>query len=170
MNNILTYANRGQALEELIKLQNNKYARQGIAVITKIPTEWIPIRNHTGKIVTAKVENKATVDFLGAYKGVPIAFDAKHTKEKRISWKRLESHQWEFLLQWEKCGGIAFILVGWDMKQFFVIPISEWGQEGKSLLLPELQPVPFKGGLPDYLATIADWQYTKNQIQEQESV
>lgn len=170
MRNILTYANRGQALEELIKLQNNKYARQGIAVITKIPTEWIPIRNHAGKIVTAKVENKSTVDFLGIYQGIPIAFDSKHTKDKRISWKRLEPHQWEFLLQWEKCGGIAFVLVGWDMRQFFVIPISEWGHEGKSLLLPELQPVPLRGGLPDYLATISDWQYTKNQIQKQESV
>ncbi len=46
------------------------------------------------------------------------------------------------------------MLVGWDMKKFFVIPISEWGREGKSLLLPELQPVPLKGGLPDYLATV----------------
>ena len=108
------------------------------------------------------MENKATVDFLGAYKGVPIAFDAKHTKEKRISWSRLESHQWEFLLQWEKCGGIAFILVGWDMKQFFVIPISEWGLMGKSVLLPNLQPVPMKGGLPDYLKAIS-LQYAKKE-------
>ncbi len=158
MRNILTYANRGQALEELIKLQNNKYARQGIAVITKIPTEWIPIRNHTGKIVTAKVENKAAVDFLGTYEGVPIAFDAKQTKEKRISWKRLEPHQWEFLQKWEECGGIGFVLVSWNIKEFFVIPISEWGKEGKSLLLPELKPVPLRGGLPDYLAEILDWQ------------
>ena len=154
MRNILTYANRGQELEELIKWQNNKYARKGIALVHKVPTEWIPIRDYTGKIVTAKVENKAAVDFLGIYKGAPIAFDAKHTKDRRISWKRLEPHQWEFLKKWHECGGIAFILVGWDMKKFFVIPITKWGQEGKSLLLPELEPVPLKGGLPDYLATV----------------
>ncbi|MDD4747962.1 MAG: Holliday junction resolvase RecU, partial [Salinivirgaceae bacterium] len=46
-----------------------------------------PIRDYTGKIVTAKVEHKAAVDFLGVYKGIPIAFDAKHTKDKRISFR-----------------------------------------------------------------------------------
>lgn len=138
-------------MEELIILANRKYEQSGVAVITKIPTEWLPIRDHTGRIMSAKVEHKAAVDFIGNYKGTPIAFDAKHTKEKRISWSRLEPHQWEFLQRWEKCGGIAFVLVGWDMKQFYAIPISEWGREGKSLLLTNLKPVPTKGGLPDYL-------------------
>lgn len=38
------------------------------------------------------------------------------------------------------------------MKKFFVIPITEWGIKGKSLLLSDLQPVPIVGGLPDYMA------------------
>lgn len=160
---ITTYANRGQELEQLLKIQNDQYTRKGIALIHKVPTEWIPLRDcNNGKIVSAKVENQAAVDFLGVYQGIPIAFDAKHTKEKRISWSRLEPHQWEFLQKWEKCGGIAFVLVGWDMKRFFVIPISEWGLEGKSVLLPNLQPVPLKGGLPDYLKAVS-LQYTRRR-------
>jgi recombination protein U len=158
---ISTYANRGQALEELIKIQNNQYTHKG-ALIHKVPTEWIPIRDYTGKIASAKVENKAAVDFLGVYKGVPIAFDAKHTKDKRISWKRLEPHQWEFLKKWHECGGIAFVLVSWNMKKFYTIPILEWGLTGKSVLLSNLQPVPMKGGLPDYLKAIS-LQYTRRE-------
>lgn len=151
---IISHANRGQPLEELIKYQNSNYARKNIALIHKVPTEWIPIRGNTGKIITAKVENKAGVDFMGVFNGIPIAFDAKHTQEPRISWKCLKTHQHEFLIQWEKCGGIGFVLVGYAMKQFYVIPISEWGKAGKSILLTELQPVPIKGGLPDYLSVI----------------
>jgi recombination protein U len=148
-------ANRGKALEELIIIRNQLYERDGIAVIHKVPTEWLPLRDRTGKIYSAKVERKAAVDFLGNYQGRPIAFDAKHTMDKRIQWSRLEPHQWEFLLKWERCGGLAFVLVGWDMKQFFVIPIQDWGREGKSLLLTEAQLISARGGLPDYLAAVS---------------
>lgn len=154
---MISYANRGSALEELIIICNQIYARDGIALIHKVPTEWIPLRDRTGKIFSAKVEHKAAVDFLGTFRGRPVAFDAKHTKEGRISWSRLESHQREFLLRWENCGGLAFVLVGWDMKRFYLVPIQEWGREGKSLLLPEAEAcqVKVKGGLPNYLDMIA---------------
>lgn len=151
---IYTHANRGLDLEELIKYQNMSYTKRNIAVIHKVPTEWIPIRGSNGKIITAKVVNKAAVDFMGVYKGIPIAFDAKHTKEARLSWKRLLPHQYEFLSRWEKCGGISFVLVGYDMKKYYVVPISEWGKEGKSVLLTDLKSVPMTGGLPDYLSVL----------------
>lgn len=153
-----SYANRGSALEELIIIRNQLYARDGIALIHKVPTEWIPLRDHRGKIFSAKVEQKAAVDFLGTFRGRPVAFDAKHTKEERISWSRLEPHQREFLLKWERCGGLAFVLVGWDIKRFYVVPIQEWGRQGKSLLLPEADAwqVSVKGGLPDYLSNLRE--------------
>lgn len=150
-----SHANRGKPLEELIIIRNQLYERDGIAIIHKVPTEWIPLRDCNGKIYSAKVERKAAVDFLGNYQGRPIAFDAKHTQDRRIRWKCLEPHQWDFLLRWEQCGGLAFVLVSWHMKFFYIIPIQEWGREGKSLLLTEVDPVPSRGGLPDYLAVIS---------------
>ena len=120
-------ANRGRALEELIELANNQYLVQGRAVIHKVPTEWIPVRDGTGKIRTAKVERKAAVDFIGAYGGQPIAFDAKETRADRIRWDRVELHQQKFLECWHRAGGIAFVIVGFMARErFFVVPWPVW--------------------------------------------
>lgn len=123
-----THANRGQSLEELIKLANIFYRQQKIAIIHKVPTEWIPIRGRTGKISSAKVEEKAAVDFIGHYRGIPIAFDAKHTMKMTIRWDRVEQHQQEFLADWSM-QGLSFILVSFNMQRFFLVPWSFW-QDG----------------------------------------
>lgn len=121
-----THANRGRALEELIELANRQYQGRGVATIHKVPTAWIPIRDGSGRIATAKVDRKASVDFLGVYRGRAIAFDAKHTDAARIRWDRVELHQAEFLDGWEQAGGLAFILVQFGDDACHVIPWSEW--------------------------------------------
>lgn len=121
------YANRGRTLEELIELANDQYRTQGVAVIHKVPTAWIPIRNSAGRITSAKVEKKASVDFLGNYRGRPIAFDAKHTGDLRIRWDRVEPHQAEFLTNWDmQPGSMAFVLVEFGDLSCSVIPWREW--------------------------------------------
>lgn len=122
------FANRGSALEALIELANGQYRNRGIATIHKVPTAWIPIRDGSGRIVTAKVDRKASVDFLGVYRGRGVAFDAKHTDGARIRWDRVELHQAEFLDGWERAGGVAFILVqfGGASDACHVIPWGEW--------------------------------------------
>lgn len=55
---------------------NGIYKARGKTIITKVPTEWIPIRQD-GKIVSVKVENKSIVDFLESYNWKSIAFDSK---------------------------------------------------------------------------------------------
>ncbi|MGB9813509.1 MAG: Holliday junction resolvase RecU [Thermovenabulum sp.] len=124
-----SHANRGRLLEDLIIMANRQYRAQGRAIIHKIPTAWMPLRDGRGRIVNAKVEEKAAVDFLGAYKGRPIAFDAKHTYEERIRWDRIEPHQAEFLKEWQQTGGISFVLLGYSMERFFVVPWDYW-EEG----------------------------------------
>jgi len=85
------FANRGRDLEELIELSNQQYASRGLAVVHKVPTAWKPIRNSSGKVITAKVDKDefAGVDFLGCYQGRALAFDAKHTNDHRIRWDRV---------------------------------------------------------------------------------
>lgn len=119
-------ANRGRALEELIIMANRQYRTQHLAVIHKVPTAWIPLRNGQGRIISAKVEEKAAVDFLGVYRGRPLAFDAKHCSRDRIRWDRVEDHQAQFLEDWTRDGGIGFILVGFGMQRFFVVPWEVW--------------------------------------------
>jgi len=56
-------ANRGRALEELVELSNERYRQQGIAVVHRVPAAWLPIRDARGRIVSAKVEKKAAVNY-----------------------------------------------------------------------------------------------------------
>lgn len=57
---------------------------------------------------------------------MPIAFDAKHTKDHSIRWDVLEPHQAEFLSDWQLTGGIAFVLVSFNMQYFFIVPWTLW--------------------------------------------
>lgn len=143
----------GAAFEQLIIMANELYRRKGHGVIQKIPTEWIPIRDRTGKIRTAKVDKKAAVDFIGVYQGWAVAFDAKHTNnDRRMAWSRLEPHQEDFLRRFSEANGKGFVLIEWRRKHLLV-PIEGWGLEGKSLLLPEAHE---RWGveMPDYLARL----------------
>jgi recombination protein U len=63
MNQVTSFANRGMALEELIAAANWSYRQKKIAVIHKVPSEWLPIRNRSGKIISAKITKKAAVDY-----------------------------------------------------------------------------------------------------------
>lgn len=120
-------ANRGRVLEQLVEIANRQYRARGVAVVHKVPTEWLPIRDRQGNVVSAKVTQKATVDFVGIYRCMAIAFDAKETAGHRIRWDRVEPHQAQFLDDWERAGGLAFILVGFtSTNQHFVVPWSYW--------------------------------------------
>jgi recombination protein U len=120
------YGNRGKAFEESIIMVNSIYKARGKALIAKVPTEWIPIRQG-GKIVTAKVEQKSIVDFIGSYQGQSIAFDAKESLSKdRIRWDEVKDHQQEFLDNHFKTGGISFIMVGFAGNRYFAVPWKVW--------------------------------------------
>lgn len=155
------HANRGKHLEDVLIIMNTRYRLQGRAVIHKVPTPWVPIRC-SGKIVNAKVEEKAAVDFLGSYRGRAIAYDAKHTKDKRIRWDRVEPHQERFLSDWDKAGGIAFVLVGYDMLKYYLVPWEVWcdglaswrkGKGAASVPVSELTKIGVETG-QDYLKSV----------------
>lgn len=60
-----THANRGRPFEELLKLASARYQIAGRGVVRKVPTEFLPIRDARGEVVSCKVEEKSCVDFLG---------------------------------------------------------------------------------------------------------
>lgn len=68
-----TFANRGRDFEDFVIQVNDLYTRSGKAVVYKVPTEFLPIRDSTGQIKSCKVEHKSCVDFLGRYNGTPVA-------------------------------------------------------------------------------------------------
>lgn len=107
---MISHANRGKSFETIIEKINAMYRTQGIAVIHKVPTEWIPIRRFN-RIVSAKVTRKASVDFMGVAEGIPIAFDTKDCIQTKWITSNLHDHQRIFLTDWISAGGIGFVLL-----------------------------------------------------------
>lgn len=119
--------NRGRPLEEMIERTNEIYRQRGIAEINKIATPVRVLRQIKGRIRDGFYEKQSTVDFIGAYQGIPIAFDAKSTQEPtRFALKYIESHQMEFLERWQRSGGYGFFLIEFATKQkVFFVPFRD---------------------------------------------
>lgn len=123
-----SYANRGKAFEDLIKYANVRYERQKIALIQKVPTEFIPIRNIRGQVCGVKVEHKSTVDFIGRYKQYPIAIEAKNTNSGAIRFDEVQPHQADYMDRFTaQPGTIGMILVSFSLDTFYAIPWAFWG-------------------------------------------
>ena len=123
-----SYGNRGMAFEDLIRFANGRYERKKVAMVTKIPTEFVPLRNGKGKVVNVKVEHKSTVDFIGRYKQYPIAIEAKHTTTGTIRWDAVQAHQAAYMDAFTAQEGvIGLILISFNLRRFYAVPWSFWG-------------------------------------------
>lgn len=108
----MTYANRGMGFETLIDHSNAMYKSKGIALIHKRPTPVKILGRNSRGMINGFLEKASTVDYDGVYKGMPIAFEAKSTKElRRFDLKNIADHQIEHLAEFDKHDGISFILV-----------------------------------------------------------
>ncbi len=104
---------RGSVLEELINRTNDQYRSKGLALIQKIPTPITPIEidKEQRHITMAFFEQKSTVDYIGAVQGIPVCFDAKECKTDHFPLANIHEHQIEFMKDFEKQGGISFLLL-----------------------------------------------------------
>lgn len=121
-----TFANRGRDFEEFIIQVNDLYTRSGKAVVYKVPTEFLPIRDSTGQIKSCKVEHKSCVDFLGRYNSTPVAVEAKQTHTGRIDFDAVQPHQAAFLDAWTTDKAVGMILVSFNLRRFFAVPWPFW--------------------------------------------
>ena len=112
---------RGSALEDLINRTNEKYLESGLALIQKIPTPITPIKidKENRHITLAYFEQKSTVDYIGAVQGIPVCFDAKECAVDTFSLQNIHEHQVEFMVNFEKQGGIAFLILYYSHKDLF---------------------------------------------------
>ena len=145
---------RGSAFEELINLTNERYRETGLALIQKVPTPITPIEidQSTRHITLAYFDKKSTVDYIGAVQGIPVCFDAKECHTDTFPLQNLHEHQVEFMRQFEKQDGIAFLIIYYSARnELYYMPFKEidmfWNraQEGgrKSVRYEELNPIYF---------------------------
>lgn len=113
---VVTHANRGMDLENLINLSNIYYLEEDIAVIYKKPT---PIQivdtgfNSHGRVITkAFFSEPSTLDYNGLYKGKYVDFDAKTTQNKTsFPLSNLHEHQYKHMKNIINHGGITFLII-----------------------------------------------------------
>ncbi len=104
---------RGSTLEDMINRTNEKYAENGLALIQKIPTPITPMKidKENRHITLAYFDQKSTVDYIGAVQGIPVCFDAKECASDTFALQNIHEHQVKFMGDFEKQGGISFILI-----------------------------------------------------------
>ena len=104
---------RGSVLEDVINRLLDDYRRNGLALIQKVPTPITPINidSTTRHITLAYFEKKSTVDYIGVVQGVPVCFDAKECAVDTFPLSNVHEHQVEFMRDFEKQDGIAFLLI-----------------------------------------------------------
>ena len=142
---------RGSTLEEFLNRTNEKYLEQGLALIQKIPTPITPVRidKEHRHITLAYFDQRSTVDYIGTVQGIPVCFDAKECHTDTFPLQNLHEHQVEFMRQYEKQDGVAFLIIYYSARnELYYMPFSEiqrfWkrAQEGgrKSIRYEELNP------------------------------
>lgn len=153
----------GQELETLLETACEQYYNRGIACIQKIPTP-LQIIGTTERGLLTVPKKKSTVDYLGEFRGIPFAMEAKKTNNKtfyRIDpWER-EDHQKEFLEKWN---GLKFYFISfWSIQEHYLVPYQaakEFFQDKKipiSWLRENYPQVPsYQGIILNYLA-VADY-------------
>ncbi len=124
----MRFANRGQSLEEMIELSNQQYILKNKAMVQKIPTpvKVLNINSQTGRINNGFYEKKSTVDYVGVYNGLPLAYDAKETTvETRFDLKNIKPHQYNFLYNWKQNGGFSFLIIYFtNYSEAYLLPFA----------------------------------------------
>ena len=119
---------RGSTLEGFINLTNDVYREKKLAIIQKIPTPITPVKisNKDRTITLAYFNEKSTVDYMGVVQGIPVCFDAKETSKGFLPLQNIHQHQVDFMQDFEKQEGIAFMLVYFKMyDEYYYLPFTK---------------------------------------------
>lgn len=121
-------AKSGSRFEALIEKACEQYKKEGIAIIYKNSEPLRPSGNFKGGAIKAFYQKKSVPDFTGVLKGgQAIMIEAKHVnKVSRLPFNRLQEHQEKYLVDFEKMGARSFVLIGFDMTDFYMIPIKDY--------------------------------------------
>jgi recombination protein U len=135
--------NLGDCLEELVTWSCEQYYHKRIAVINKIPTPYKIIGKDTKtSCLLAVPETKSTVDYIGEYKGIPFAMEAKKTqcttRYTMDSWndrKGTERNQRSFLEHWQ---GLRYYLISfWTLGEHYLVPFAAYKAWHDQMKLPK---------------------------------
>lgn len=142
---------RGSTLEDMINRTNERYLEKHLALIQKIPTPITPVKmdKEHRHITLAYFEQRSTVDYIGAVQGIPVCFDAKECVADTFPLQNIHEHQVRFMEDFERQGGISFLLIYYSAKNVLyymryeeILKFWNRAKEGgrKSIRFEELDP------------------------------
>lgn len=152
---MVNYGNRGMGLEGLIEDTNKNYFFEQKALVQKVPTpvKVTGIDQRTGRIKSGFYEKKSTVDFIGVFNGISIAFDAKESKvETRFDLKNVKEHQYYFLGHWINNGGIGFLIINFtSLDEYYYLPYEVLDEYWTNMVAGGRKSIPYKAiAKPEY--------------------
>ena len=109
---------RGSTLEDMVNRTNEWYLEKNLALMQKIPTPITPVRmdKEHRQITLAYFDQRSTIDYIGAVQGIPVCFDAKECVAETFPLQNIHEHQVEFMKNFEKQQGVAFVLIYYSSK------------------------------------------------------
>ena len=112
---------RGSGFEDFINMSNEAYKEKGLGLIQKIPTPIKPVQidKENRHITLAYFEKDSTVDYIGVVQSHPICFDAKECNTDTFSLQNIHQHQFTFMEEFEKQGGVSFLLIFFKTRNTF---------------------------------------------------
>ena len=119
----------GSRFEALIEKDCERYRKEGLAIIYKNSEPLRPSGKFgKGGAISAYYQKKSVPDFTGVLKGgQAIMFEAKHVSGKSsMPFSRLQEHQEQFLIDFGAMGAESYVLIGFDMTDFYMIPIDDY--------------------------------------------
>lgn len=119
----------GSRFEALIERACERYRKDGMAIIYKNSEPLRPSGKFgKGGAISAYYQKKSVPDFTGVLKGGrAIMFEAKHVSGKpSMPFSRLQEHQEQYLIDFGAMGAESYVLIGFDMTDFYMIPIDDY--------------------------------------------
>ncbi len=101
--------------------------QQGIAFLILYFSHRNEIYYMTSRHITlAYFDQKSTVDYIGAVQGIPVCFDAKECSVTTFPLQNLHPHQVRFMQEFEKQGGIAFLILYYTgLDEIYYMPFQD---------------------------------------------
>lgn len=157
----------GKVFEKYIERSCIRYRTLGLADIKKTPEPMRPVGvlNKRMGWFKAVYDKKGQPDFLGTLKGGrSIMIEAKNTDSTLMPFDRIARHQEKDLESTMRLGGLALVLLSFNLKTFYCIEWSEWiklketiGKKSVNEKDLAAYEVPLHNGIIDFLAwTVAD--------------
>lgn len=118
----------GEHFENMIAASLRWYEDKGLACVEKTPEPMKPLRapNRQGQFLACYVK-AAQPDFKGTlHGGRSVVFEAKHTSGEKIESSRVTDEQRERLLLHHRLGAAVFVLVSFDLTDFYRVPFETW--------------------------------------------